>query len=173
METKTIKYPYIPEGKLIEYVDANDQYMLRAKEVARTSNDQSFPTGAVIVSDGVIIVESPNKTPLSNPFLKNLHKKYCIRRIFGIPSGQKYWMCPGCASHENHAENRACRLLIKKFPQKVNTNCNLYLWGHWWCCKPCWDKMTEAGIKRYFLMKDSEILFDINNPQNIMGKQFQ
>ena len=173
METKNIKYPYLPEGRSIEYVDSLNQYMSRAKEVARTSNDQSFPTGAVIVSNGKIIVEASNKTPLSNNFLKNLHKKHCIRRMFGVPSGQKYWLCPGCASHENHGEYRAASLLQKKFPQKINTEIDLYLWGHWWCCKPCWDKMIEVGVKKVFLLEGSEVLFDINNPENIMGKQFE
>lgn len=173
MKTKNIKYPYLPIGKSIEYVDSSDKYINQAKEIARTSNDQSFPTGAVIVENGEVIVEASNKTPLSNPFLKNLHKKHCIRRIFGIPSGQKYWLCPGCASHENHGEYRASAILLKKFPQKVNTNLDLYLWGHWWCCKPCWDKMIDIGIKRVFLLEGSEILFDINNPGNIMGHQFE
>ena len=173
METKTIAYPYVPEGKSIEYVHESDRFMAQAKEVARTSNDQSFPTGAVIVCDGEILTEASNKTPLSSPFLKNLHKKHCIRRMLGIPSGQKYWLCPGCASHENHGEYRAAVALQKKFPQKINSDLDLYLWGHWWCCKPCWDKMLEVGIEKVFLLEGSEVLFDINNPKNIMGKQFE
>ena len=167
-----VNYPYISEGPTIEYVDESNPYMARAKEVARTSNDQSFPTGTVIVCEGEILAEAPNKTPLSNPFLKNFHQKHCIRRIFRIPSGKKYWLCPGCASHENHGEYRTSEMLKKKFPQKINSNLDLYLWGHWWCCKPCWDRMLEIGIKRIFLLSQSEILFDINNPNNIMGRQF-
>lgn len=172
METKNIKYPYLPKGKLIKYVDESNQYMARAKEMARTSNDQSFPTGAVIVCDGQILVEVFNKTYLSNLFLKNFHKKYCLRRILGIPSGQKYWACPGCASPKNHSEYRAIMALEKKFPQKINSNLDLYLWGHWWCCKNCWDVMISAGIKNIYLLQGSEILLDINNPNNIMGHQF-
>jgi deoxycytidylate deaminase len=174
MEAKNIKYPYLPKGRTIEYVDESNPYMARAKEVARTSKDQSFPTGAVIVCDGEVISEACSKPPLSSKKLINWHKNgFCIRRILKIPSGQKYWLCPGCAKSSNHGEYRAVIILQKKFPQKVNTNCDLYLWGHWWCCKPCWDKMIEIGIKKVFLLKDSEILFDINNPQNIMGKQFE
>ena len=173
MQTKNIKYPYLPEGKTIEYVDGSNSFMKRAKEVARTSNDQSFPTGAVITCDNEILTEASNKTPLSNDFLKNLHKKHCIRRMFRIPSGQKYWLCPGCATNKNHGEYRAAVALKKKFPQKVNSNLDLYLWGHWWCCKPCWDKMIEVGIKNVFLLEGSEVLFDVNNPGNIMGRQFK
>lgn len=172
-DKKKIIYPYIFPGRSIEYVDESNKHMARAKEIARTSNDQSFPNASVVVCNNEILVGLPNKTPLSNSFLKNLHKKYCIRRMFGIPSGQKYWLCPGCASHENHGEYRASVALQKQFPDKIGFNLELYLWGHWWCCKPCWNKMTEVGIKKVFLLKGSEILFDINNPKNIMGKQFE
>lgn len=170
---RNIKYPYLPEGKSIEYVDELNKYMMRAKEIAKASNNQSFPIGSVIVCDDQILAEASNKTPISNTFLKNFHKKHCIRRILGIPSGQKYWLCPGCASYENHSEYRATVILHNKFSQKTNQNCDLYLWGHWWCCKSCWDKMLEAGIRKVFLLKESEILFNINNSKNIMNKQFE
>ena len=172
METRNIEYPYLPKGKTIEYVGETNEYMKMAKEVARGSNDQSLPTGAVLVSGAVVLAKASNKTPLSNPFLKDLHKKYCVRRMLGIPSGQKYWLCPGCASHKNHAEYRTVADFQRKFGNQYYSNSELYLWGHWWCCKPCWDKMLEIGIKKVFLLEGSEILFDINNPRNIMGRQF-
>jgi hypothetical protein len=49
--------------------------------------------------------------------------------------------------------------LKKKFPQKINTKLDLYLWGHWWCCKLCWDKMIEVGIKNVYLMEGVDKLF--------------
>ena len=173
METKKeIIYPYLPEGREILYVPISNEYMLRAKEVARGSNDQSIPTGAVIVSDGKILAEASNKTPLSNPFLKKLHAKYCVRRMLKIPSGQKYWICPGCASHENHGEYRAVVLFQKKIT-KANSPCDLYLWGHWWCCKPCWDKMLELPVRNVYLLEGSEIFFNSTNSNNLIGKQFK
>jgi deoxycytidylate deaminase len=156
-----IKYPYLPEGRVILYVPENNKYMLAAKEIAlKRSTDVKTSTGAVIVDeDGKILIGAANQSALKNKFLLDIHKKYCVRKIFKIPSGQKYWLCPGCASHKNHGEYRAIVALQKKFPQKINTNLDLYLWGHWWCCKPCWDKMIEVGIKNVYLMEGVNKLF--------------
>lgn len=161
METKNIKYPYLPEGCEILYVPENNKYMLAAKEAALTqSTDKQVSTGAVIVDgNGEIVVSAANQSALKNKFLLDTHKNWCIRKLFKIPSGQKYWLCSGCASHKNHSEYQAAVFLKKKFPQKIDTNLDLYLWGHWWCCKPCWDKMIEIGIKNVYLMEGVDKFF--------------
>ncbi len=164
-----IKYPYLPEGRQIKYVDEHNKFIILAKETASRSKDQSTPTGSVSVVGIVEIAMASNKPPISNKNLVKLHKKYCIRRIFKIPSGQKYWMCPGCAGSENHAEYRVAQEMI----QKGIRDFDLYLWGHWWCCKPCWDKMIEAGVKDVYLLENSEILFNPEKPGNIIGRQFK
>lgn len=174
METlikKDIKYPYLPEGCLIESVSEDNSFMSQAKDEAKKSNDQQQPTGAVIVSNGQIISRMSNRNPLSSTWLINLHKKYCIRHMLHIKTGEKYWVCPGCATNESHAEFRAVLDLQKKNTKNIN-NIELYLWGHWWCCKPCWDKMLEIGIKKVYLVDNSEILFNPREPQNILGHQF-
>ncbi|MTV67182.1 hypothetical protein GM525_13290, partial [Streptococcus pneumoniae] len=84
----------------------NNKFMARAREIARGSNDQQQPTGAVIVENDLIISEASNRNPLSSPCLVRLHKNYCIRHLLKIPSGDKYWLCPGCARKEDHAEFR-------------------------------------------------------------------
>ncbi|MEK7586046.1 MAG: hypothetical protein AAB477_02340 [Patescibacteria group bacterium] len=165
-----LKYPYLPNGRVILYVPIDSIYMSAAKEIALTSYDRAMPTGAVAVIEGDIIAKASNKPPLRNNFLVNLHKKYCIRRIFGIPSGQKYWLCPGCAGSENHAESRVSTELKKKGNTKPF---DLYLWGHWWCCEPCWNAMISAGVKDVYLLDRSEILFNNLNKDNIIGRQFQ
>ncbi len=159
--SKNIKYLYIPEGRTILYVPENNKYMSAAKEVALTeSTDRKVPTGVVIVDqNGNILIRAANQSALKNKFLLDIHKNWCIRKLFKIPSGQKYWLCPGCASHKNHGEHQAVLALEKKFPEKLKSNLDLYLWGHWWCCKPCWDKMIQAGIKNVYLMEGIEKLF--------------
>ena len=104
--------------------------MKEAKNVAwKQSTDRRFSTGAVIVCDGVVVSSSANQAPLTSKILINLHKKYCLRRIFKIPSGKKYWVCPGCAGGDHHAEYRASEKLIKRGYDK-NKKYDLYLWGH-------------------------------------------
>ncbi len=172
METQdeNITQPYLPEGRTVKYVPASNEFMFRAKEVARQSNDQQQPTGAVIVCNGKIVAEDSNMSPLRSSWLVELHKKYCIRHIFKIPSGQKYWLCPGCAKNESHAESRAVHKLFKK--ELANGHYDLYLWGHWWCCSVCWKNMFRLPVRDVFLLENSEVLFNLKSKGNILGKQF-
>lgn len=166
--TKVIVYPYMPEGQTVLYVPISDPYMTRAKEVAGMSNEKQQPTGAVIVCDDKIVSEASNKNPLTNNWLIKLHKKHCIRHMFHIKSGEKYWMCPGCASQENHAESRAAKQLLKTgFPDKP---LSLYLWGHWWCCDVCWKNMLKLPINKVYLLENSEKLFNPRDPESVIGK---
>ncbi len=180
METDTkkkenkIKYPYLPEGKEIFYVSSNNPFMKEAKDIAwKNSTDRRMPTGAVVVrvSDNKIVSKDINKAPLTNSFLINIHKKYCFRRMLKIPSGKKYWICPGCAAGDHHAEYRASKNLIKQGFDK-NDQFDLYLWGHWWACKDCWTKMLEIPIRKIYVMEGSEILFNEKDPNNITSHKF-
>ena len=106
-----IKYPYLPEGKTINYVTIDNRWMAAAKEFSRLhATDRQMPTGAVLVKDGHIIGSGANQVPLKNPFFAMIHKNYfCVRRILRIPTGQKYWLCPGCSASKHHSEGRSVR----------------------------------------------------------------
>ncbi len=164
-----MKYPYLPEGYTIQYVGNDNPFMQQAKEVARTSNEHHMPTGAVAVCNNEIIAKACNHAPLSSPILINLHKTYCFRKLLKVKSGQKYWLCPGCASPGSHAEARAMQIVKGKHIRDFD----LYLWGHYWACKDCWNTMIDAGVKNVFLLQGSEVFFDKDNPHNVIGKQFE
>ena len=152
-------YPYLPEGRSIRYVSAQDVYMLEAARLRNNeSSDHVHPTGAVVVLDGAIIGRGANQSALQNKRLLQVHKEgWCVRRFLKIPSGQKYWLCPGCASFTHHAEARAVKDALSHTPSVAGAD--LYLYGHWWCCKPCWDKMIAAGIENVFLVDGATQLF--------------
>ncbi len=166
-----ISYPYIPEGREILYVSAENPFMFEAKRFClENSTDDKQLTGAVIVQNGVIISKGANQTKLKGKFLKRLHEKgWCVRKILHVKTGEKYWLCPGCSGYETHAEARAIFDAHKQ--QKSTQGADLYLWGHWWCCKPCWDKMVGAGIKNAYLLENSEALFNRSNPNNMLGRE--
>jgi deoxycytidylate deaminase len=152
------RYPYLPEGREIKYVSISVPYMLQTKTFAlENSTDSKQPTGAIVVKDGKVIGRGANQSILRNRFLLNLHNKLCIRKMLRVKSGTKYWMCPGCASSDMHSEVRAINDAIGNgFDTR---GADLYHWGHWWCCKPCWDMMIKSGIKDVYLVDDAEELF--------------
>jgi deoxycytidylate deaminase len=147
-----IPYPYLPEGRQFKYVPITDLFMAATKKYTlEFSTDSKQPTGAIIVKDGKMIGFGANKSRLTKPWIKKLHNKFCIRRILHIKSGTKYYLCPGCASSHMHAEPHAVKDAQKKFGDI--TGADLYHWGHWWCCEPCWKSMIAAGIKDVYLVE--------------------
>jgi deoxycytidylate deaminase len=161
METKDKKYPYLPEGRTILYVPENNKYMTMAKEYAKKyRSNLAQPGGAVVVKDGEVI-------GIGSIGNNKAHTEGCVRVKLNMPTGQGYGLCEGCTP-KFHSEPSA----IRDAKEKGNdtTDADLYLWGHWWCCEPCWDAMISAGIKNVYLMEDSEIYFNKADPKNIIGK---
>lgn len=158
------EYPYLPDGREILYVPADNEFIREAREAARTrSLDKTVQTGAVMVKDGNIIGRGANGS--------DHHEKHgCERVKRGIPTGEGYDLCEGCHP-KNHAEPRA--IADAKAGGHDTEGAHLYLWGHWWCCEPCWKAMMEAGIARVYLLEGSERLFNKTHPEHIIGRQFE
>ncbi len=148
--SKLIVYPYIPEGRTIKYVPLDNEFMREAMRYAKEySLDKNKPNGTVLVKDGVIIGKGANGSDY------HLHHE-CERARLKIPTGQGYELCEGCHP-KNHGEPKAIKDAEDHgFDTK---GADAYLWGHWWCCQSCWDKMVEAGIKDVYLLEGSEEVF--------------
>jgi deoxycytidylate deaminase len=160
---RAISYPYLPAEKSFQYVSMDNEYIQAAEEYARENSlDKNMPTGSVVVLDGKIIGRGANGS--------NYHETHeCERVKRGIPTGQGYELCEGCHP-KNHSEPRA--IADAKTRHSDLSGASLYLWGHWWCCEPCWTAIIEAGIKTVCLAEGSEHLFNKESPQNIVGRQF-
>lgn len=160
---KKIEYPYIPEGKIILYAPKDNKFILAAKKFAfEHSLDRQFATGSVVVNGENVLGYGANGS--------NYHETYgCERKRQNIPTGEGYELCEGCSS-KNHSEARAIIDAQKK--GNKTERADLYLWGHHWCCKSCWDAIINSGIRNVYLMEGSEILFDRTKSGNIIGHQF-
>jgi dCMP deaminase len=155
-----IQYPYIPKGRSISYVPASNKFMQAAEQAAEKSLDYNVPTGSVIVKDLRVIGAGANGS-----VYHDTHP--CVRVQLGIPTGQGYELCEGCHP-KNHSEPRAISNAVSKGLDTKGAD--LYLWGHWWCCEPCWNAITAAGITNVYLMTGSEHLFNKSDPKNILKK---
>jgi deoxycytidylate deaminase len=158
MSEQKIEYPYLPAGREILLVPLENQFMQEAKKAqAELSNELLNPTGAVVVKDGKIIGRGGNLAGLPFKKWQLFHKNvFCVRRFFKIKTGTKYWTCPGCAKNKNHAEARAARDAAKN---PDSSGADLYLYGHWWCCEPCWNEMIKCGIKNVYLLENATEIF--------------
>lgn len=152
----------MPEGRSILHVPESNLFMQEAKKAwQELSTDLNHPTGAVVVKYGKIIGRGANHSIFRWKFFVKLHAwGICVRKALKIPSGQKYWLCPGCVTNKNHAEASAVRDALEQKGAKAVFGADVYLHGHWWCCKPCWDKMIEVGIKDVYLLEGAKEKFD-------------
>jgi deoxycytidylate deaminase len=148
-------------SRQVSFVPADNPFMAEAIRVRNTeSTDKRHATGAVVVKDGVIIGKAANQSGFKNAKLIALHQKgLCIRMFLKIKSGTNYWLCPGCAKHKDHAESGAVRDAIAKSGAEKVKGADLYLYGHFWCCEPCWNAMIAGGIKDVFVVDNAKELF--------------
>jgi len=126
--------------------------MLAAKKAAEHEGCAKQTTGAVIVKDGKIVSVGTNA---------GIKVSVCPRVLRGSKTGTDYHFCSEVCKQEGHAEKTAC-LNAKKKRIDVNGG-DLYLWGHWWCCEPCWNAMIESGINNVYLEKDAHEKFNISS----------
>lgn len=159
-----IRYPYLPEGRSLEYVAWHNIYINIARVLAKVrSLDKTMPGAAVIVKDDIILGVGANGS--------GYHKKHgCERVRLKFPTGQGYELCEGCHP-KNHSEPKAIQNARENGHDPRGAD--LYLWGHWWCCQWCWKAMIQAGINKVFLLHRSEELFNKDHPNNIVGRQFE
>lgn len=145
-----MKLPYLPDGRTIKYVSPENKFMAAAKAMADfKSLDAMHPTGAVIVKNGLIIGRGANGS--------TWHEMHgCERKRKNTPTGTGYELCEGCHP-KNHAEQKALLDALKNVQSLIDTD--LYLWGHWWCCHRCWERIIETGIRDVFLTENADKMF--------------
>ena len=165
MITQNIEYPFLPAGQTIGYVGMDNPYLREAKEFAKEhSLDKAMPNASVVVRAGIIVGRGANGSDYHDA-----HE--CERIKQSIPTGQGYELCEGCHP-KNHSEPKAVADAQAQTGTTDLSDTDLYLWGHWWCCEPCWKVMLDAGIRKVYLLANSEKLFNKAHPDNIVGRQF-
>ncbi len=149
MSLPQIQYPYKPEGGTYSYVEASHPFMLAAKEQRDSAGCRKHATGAVIVKDGQIVARGANA---------GIYVTICPRVYKGYGTGQGYEYCKNYCAQDGHAEVMAVR------DAKANgldvAGADIYLYGHWWACKNCWDTLLAVGIKNVIMTNNSHEVFN-------------
>jgi len=144
VKNEKIEYPYLPEGKIIKYVAADNPFMAEAEKMSSSTGCAKQATGAVIVKEGKIIGRGCNA---------GKKVEICPRIVNNSKTGEDYHYCKEICEQTGHSEVTSVH--DAKINRQDTNGADLYLYGHWWCCKNCWDTMIEAGIKDVYLLEDS------------------
>jgi len=149
------------ERPRVEYIDDDHPSMQEARHVKEaaladdTPIDENRPIGAVLVDDDTTLATGTNGSEYHV-------EEGCTRQELreqgeDIPSGEGYDLCEGCGP-EHHAEQTAIDTAYEEGHEDLE-GADIYMWGHWWCCDPCWDRMLEEGIDTVYLPSDAHTSF--------------
>ncbi|MFA6963809.1 MAG: deaminase [Patescibacteria group bacterium] len=148
MTKKKINCPYLPEGREIKYVAVDNPFILAAKKATEKTGCRKQPTGAVLVKNGKVLMTSTNAGKLV---------EVCPRVVAKSKTGTDYHLCKEICEQEGHSE-----LLVvnKAIEAGIDTEgADVYLWGHWWCCQPCWEAMIRGKIRDVHLPEGATEMF--------------
>jgi deoxycytidylate deaminase len=166
MNITGIKYPYMPEGRQLEYVPHDHPFMQTAAMARKEcAGDSLFPVGIVLVKNDQVVASA------GNGFNRGTGAKHvCPRIVLECPSGQGYELCH-LHDPEGHAEPmlmaEAKRLGIDP------SGCDAYMYGHWWACEPCWKALIDAGVHDLYVTEDAHERFSRDNvyAETLSGKR--
>lgn len=146
-----ISYPYIPAHREIKYAGEDNEFITEAKKIWHNKGCVKQKTAAVVVKDGKIIGRGSNAGKTIN---------VCPRVLKGSKTGEDYHYCKNVCEQEGHSEVTSIK--NARDNGQDTSGADLYLYGHWWCCKNCWDTMIEAGIKNVYLVEGAEEKFNFS-----------
>lgn len=146
-----IQYPYLPKGRCFKYVDLDNKFMAAAKANLPKAGCCKLPVSAVLVKDNQIIGNG------ANGFAKGHQPNQICKRVeLKCPTGTGYHHCPDCVP-AGHAERMT--ILDALSHNHDVAGADLYMYGHWWACKDCWDFIIQHDINDVYLLINSHKLF--------------
>jgi deoxycytidylate deaminase len=149
---------YFQDPKFYQLLPDDNEFIQKAKQAAiKYSLTSVFPIGIVAEKNGKILAEAGNGNGYHEANLETPgHRKGCIRRFLNdereregkakFKGGEGFELCPGCHT-DSHAEANLIKITRNQNNYNELKDANIYMYGHFWCCKPCFEKMLSAGIK--------------------------
>lgn len=141
----------MPDGRSLKFVSADHPHMQEAAHARETmSGDPVYPIGGVLVKDGEIIGKA------GNGFNQGARTHVCPRIVQECPSGEGYDLC---SLHDPAGHTEVMTLQNAREAGHDPAGADLYMFGHWWACKPCWEALIEAGVKDVYVVDDAHERF--------------
>ncbi len=142
----------MPSDREFRFVGDHHPMMALAKQAREEcAGDPLFPVGAVLVRDGKVLVRAGNGY---NRGAGTVH--VCPRIVLDAPSGTGYDLC-----HLHDAPGHAEPMLIAAAKEQGidPSGADVYMYGHWWCCEPCWNVMIASGVRDVYLLENAHVEF--------------
>ena len=146
-----IEYPYMPTDRHLKYVSIDDPFMQgAARALEEFAGDLSYPIGAVLVKDGAVVNRA------GNGFSRGKQVHICPRLVLECPTGVGYELC-----HLHDPPGHAEQMLLKRVREQGMDpqGADVYLYGHWWACEPCWTALIAAGVRDLYVVDDAHERF--------------
>jgi deoxycytidylate deaminase len=143
-----MEYPYLPKGRTLILIKSENRFMCEATKLLESSGCRKQPTAAVVVIKGRIVGKGSNAGKLVD---------VCPRVVANCLTGTGYEFCKSVCEQVGHAEVVAIKDALSRGEDLRGAS--LYLDGHWWACKSCWDEILKAGISRVYVRRDSVELY--------------
>ncbi len=145
-------------------VGLDNVYMRLAYEVAKILyklkkwNKKALPV-AVLVKDGKVLAVSASGEG------RHQSEGRCAREDLGLHDGEGYEKCENCRP-DRHSE----RLVVLGADAQ---NADVYVYGHYYFCDTCQAALKKAGVKNWYVLNDSQMLFNKKDPGCVIGKPEQ
>lgn len=154
----------MPADRFLKYVPADHPFMLEAaKAREECAGDPLYPVGIVMVKparpddpgrsggDGVVVARA------GNGFNRGPGKVHvCPRIVLDCPSGTGYELCD-LHDAPGHSERMVLQAAREAHVDPVGAD--VYMFGHWWACEPCWTALIEAGVRDLYVVDDAHERF--------------
>lgn len=149
MPLPTIKYPYLPEGRSLLYVPAENAFMQEAKAFMQRSGCRKHANAAVAVLNNQVVAKGSNAA---------MAVTICPRVYKGYGTGEGYQYCKEYCGQQGHSEVMMVRDAQTKGIDLAGAD--IYLYGHWWACKNCWDTMLAERVGNVYVTDKAHELFN-------------
>jgi len=142
----------MPQNRHLKYVLHDSEFMQAAKKAQEEcAGDSLFPVGIVLVRDGMVVARA------GNGYNKGPGKPHvCPRVVLECPSGTGYDLCSLHGS-PGHAEPMLMKVAKE---QGIDVEgADVYMYGHWWACEPCWKVLIDSGVRDLYVAEDAHERF--------------